>query len=654
MKRHPFTILLAVAMAAAVAQAAEEKTSEPDFTTLIEPGLTYVNVHGNAAKFREDTGIKDNFTGGIEKFLMTGKVGKDLELTLEGRGIFNAHDYKVQLELVKPDFWFLRAGYTEWRKYYNGNGGYYSTNNLGQVFVPQNQDLHLDLRNIFVEIGLIRPNLPKITLGYERQEKEGMKSLTEWGTANYTNTITKTSTNKKIWPSYKAVDEHTDIVRLELEHDIKNIHVGNEFRYEHYQAKNITYNTDTGYLPPLTNAPTKSTYTQEMKNDLFWNAFHVDSHLNEQVYWSLGYLYSRFDGDDGFDRLSGSSHYYTTAVDLDSQSHVLNGNIMYQPHKTLTLNVGVQAEKSDQDSYQTGVTTASTLFLTQVDKRNLEENIGVRWTAIPFTTLYGEIKLVQEQEYLDYNLTPAQHGITLRDTQVNTQCQNFKIGFNSAPLPRMTISGYYRHGIREDDFDSFQEFTISQRFISDEVAAKLTLRPCSRVNLAFKYQLILSDINTLGTYTNLTAASGRYSSQIYTLSATLTPINRLYLTGLLSYQDTYTASAYNNVTGFKPYRGDVYTALASVGYALDNKTDLTAEYSFSYADNSNDAIIYGGVLDYGLDYRRHGIQVGLKRQLTKNLVGILRYGYFEYVESSTGGINNYRANMITASCAMRF
>jgi hypothetical protein len=45
---------------------------------------------------------------------------------------------------------------------------------------------------------------------------------------------------------------------------------------------------------------------------------------------------------------------------------------------------------------------------------------------------------------------------------------------------------------------------------------------------------------------------------------------------------------------------------------------------------------------------------GFRRQLAKNVVGSLRYGFFEYVEDSTGGINNYRANVVTASCAIRF
>ncbi len=665
MNRHFLFLSLAIGLAAALAQAEDTNNSA---VVIVEPGVTFAGVTGNKAKFREDTGIKDGWTGGIEAFELNTKAGKDLELSIDGRGLFDAHDYKLQLELVKPEYWFFRAGYTEWRKYYNGNGGYLATNNLGPVYFPQDQNLHIDLRNIFVEVGLLRPNLPKITLGYERQEKEGMKSMLEWGTMNYTNTVTGASTNKRLWPSFKGIDERTDIVRLEAEHDIKNIHIGNEFRYEHFQARNAVYDTTAGYLPPysvgnpisaLNRTNQTTTYTENFKNDLFCNTFHVDSHLNEKTYWSLGYLFSRFDGNDGFDRTvnpdpSGSSHYYTTAVDLSRESHVLNASLMYDLHKKLTLSLGLQAEMSDDEAYQTGYNGSSTLLLTETDARSLEENIGLRWTAIPFTTIYADVKLAQEQTYYNYDLSPTQHGVALRDTQVNTQRQNFKIGFNSSPLPRVTLSGYYRHGIREDDFDVDQIFIICQQSDTDEVAAKLTLRPCSRVSLAFKYQLLLNDINTLSTYTNLASASGRYSSSIYTLSATVTPINRLYITGLVSYQDTYTGSAYNNLPQISLYRGDVYTALLTAGYALDNKTDLTAEYSFSYSDNFNNDVLTGGGYDYGMDMRRHGIQVGIRRQLAKNVVANLRYGYFEYVEGSTGGINNYRANMVTASCGIRF
>ena len=448
MNRIPSSISLAAALAigltAATMRAADTNTT--DSTVTIEPGASYAHVTGNQAKFREDTWTKDGWTGGIQDFKLNTKLAKDLLLDVDGHALFDAHDYKLRLELTKPEFWFLHAGYTEYRQYFNGNGGYFATNHFGPVVAPANQDLNLDMRNFFVEVGLIRPDLPKITIGYERQEKHGLESLLEWGTAN---------SNKKIWPSYMGVDEHTDIIKLEVEHDIKNVHIGDEFRYEHYQAANPTYDMSSGYLSPYTTVSTNTTCQDNLKNDLFCNTFHVESYLNEQVYCSFGYLFSRFDGDDGMTRNTapptiGAAQYYTTAVSLESDSHVLNANLMYDPFKTLSVNVGLQGEMTDQEAFQTAVLATNktpttiagpgTLYLTETDTRSLEENIGVRWTGIPFTTVYAEGKLLQEQQYINYNLNPVSFGVGLLDQTIDTQSQDFKIGFNSSPLSRLSSS----------------------------------------------------------------------------------------------------------------------------------------------------------------------------------------------------------------------
>ena len=55
--------------------------------------------------------------------------------------------------------------------------------------------------------------------------------------------------------------------------------------------------------------------------------------------------------------------------------------------------------------------------------------------------------------------------------------------------------------------------------------------------------------------------SGQYDANIYSVSATVVPISRLYLTGLFSLQDTHTLSE------IATYKGNVYTVLGAAGYA---------------------------------------------------------------------------------------
>ena len=688
MKRNNLTIALMVAIALgfwfvkvfaadgakSVDQIKTDSTVVSDTTGSVTPSVTYAGVTGNKSAFREATGIKDGWSGGAEDFKLSSKINKDTDLTIDGRGLFGAEDYKLNLELVKPEVYFVQAGYSTWRKYYNDMGGFYPTNSAGAgVFIPQNQDLHIDIRKIFFEAGLTVPNLPKVTVGYERQEKEGMKSMLEWGSV-YTNAATQL----KLYPSFKAIDEKTDIVKLHVEQDVKKIHFGDDFRYEHFQAADAQYDA-TYYLPPIAILNTNTTYYESYKNDLFSNTFHMDSHVNDKFYWSMGYMFNEFDGGDGF-RIStwpvpttavpapvpgGTAlEYFTTAVNLNSDSHVLNANFMYEPCKTVILNAGLQGEHTDSSALETGYQAAYATplagpetYTTETDKRSLNENFGIRYVGLPFTTIYAEGNLAEEQTDYTWNLNPAANGVANMIEQINSQREAVKVGFNTSPISRTTLSVYYKHSIGDDDFGyltTSTNFFIAQRMVSDEFVTKLTLRPTARVMVALQYKLAVTDIGLNSFNQPIYSGSGNYQSSTYTLSTTVTPINRLYLTGLASYQDTITSSIYNGSPFIAPYRGNVYTALASIGYAIDNKTDITAGYDFSYQNNFSSSVDAAGGYNYGTDDRRHSIKVGLKRKITKNVTSNIRYEYDENVENSTGGINNYRANVVTAACVIRF
>ena len=186
---------------------------------------------------------------------------------------------------------------------------------------------------------------------------------------------------------------------------------------------------------------------------------------------------------------------------------------------------------------------------------------------------------------------------------------------------------------------------------------KLTLRPCSRFMTAFTYQLTATDIKTAEAGVPFlvpkgSRQSGNYDASIYSVSATVTPISRLYLTGLFSFQDTRTVAFANDNPSVIAYRGNVYTVVGTAGYALDKKTDLTVEYTYSRSDNFTDNSADG--LPLGIDNQRHGLIVGLQRKLTDHILARLRYGYYEYNERSNGGIDNYVAHLAGASCTVRF
>ena len=166
---------------------------------------------------------------------------------------------------------------------------------------------------------------------------------------------------------------------------------------------------------------------------------------------------------------------------------------------------------------------------------------------------------------------------------------------------------------------------------------KLTLRPCSRFSVAFTYQLVATDIRTVSEAIPVVAPggslqSGNYDANIYSVSATVTPMSRWYLTGYFSLQDTRTVAFANDNPSVLTYRGNVYTVMGTTGYALDRVTDLTLQYSYSRSDNFTDNSSAG--LPLGLDFQRHALLAGISRKISKNVIARLRYGFYEYDESA--------------------
>jgi mono/diheme cytochrome c family protein len=82
------------------------------------------DVQGNKAKFRELEGVTDGFSGGLEKFSLTQKLGPDEKFSLDGHLLEPQQDFGLKLALDKTDLGFVHAGFEQWRKYYSTDGGY--------------------------------------------------------------------------------------------------------------------------------------------------------------------------------------------------------------------------------------------------------------------------------------------------------------------------------------------------------------------------------------------------------------------------------------------------------------------------------------------------------------------------------------------------
>ncbi len=700
------------------ADEAANKESEPEFT--ITPVVTFSDVSGNKSKFREDTWTRDGWTGGLQNFDWHRKVDKDTEFSLGGRGIIDQRDYDIQMDLTKHDFGFIRGGFTQYPKYFDAAGGYYPLFNVPSINLSKPADM--DIGRIFFEAGLTLPDMPKITFGYEHQYKDGTKSMVEWGSVTETlpasaGSFPTGSVSKKILPGLKNIDENVDLFKLGIDHNIGSLNLGDNFYFEKYNNNTSRLDDSNYYLTPTVtggvtypvNSSKFTVYNEEFHHDMFANTYHMDQHINDKVYWSAGYMFTAVEGGGAFSSANlyngalvgglpavygtGDAYYNIPVININEHSSVGNLNLMVGPFKDLIAYAGVQGEKTHTESFMYGnfatITAAGSPATTAdyrdaytvLDKKSVEESLGVRYTMIPYTTLYAEAKFAedsygQDETQIDFTTPGNSYGSSVATEVLK---QQYKAGFNTSPWARMTWSTQYMHSRNQNDYaplaltgaantagNAYIGFIKDLTFDTDEVSTKLTLRPCSRVSLTLKYQMTSTDIKSQSL--NGTIPACQYYQNIYSMGATWTPINRLFLTGLICYQDTLTTTFDNGSNTVLPFRGNVYSVIGNAGYALDMKSDLDFQMTYSHSDNFVNNGGYGPTLglataalnsaQYGLPYMVSddltNASIGWKHRINDHTSVGVRFGFWNNHEPSSGGINDYSAYVVSASYTFRF
>jgi predicted porin len=153
--------------------------------------------------------------------------------------------------------------------------------------------------------------------------------------------------------------------------------------------------------------------------------------------------------------------------------------------------------------------------------------------------------------------------------------------------------------------------------------------------------------------------TGEITKHVITESITWSPLARLYLQTdvavVLNQTDT-PASKINLTPNTSPtvvnFRNDYWTVTASVGYILNDKTDLRADYSFYCANDHFKNAAVG--LPYGLGATENTFSVTAGRQIAKNVRLLLKYSYFTYEDVTSGNHNNYEAHSIYSGLQYRF
>ncbi|MCF8039015.1 MAG: hypothetical protein K9K79_06835 [Desulfohalobiaceae bacterium] len=646
-------------------EAFEEEAQGGETELSMTGNYHYIDVDGDESQFREHFWTDDGSIGGVKRFSLKSSLREDTAFRAEGHAQFGNHDYGLELRLDKEDTGYLRGGFSEYRKYFDDSGGFFEP--FPNSSFDLNRDLELDIGSFFVEAGITRPDWPQVRFVYEHHYKDGEKSLTRWGG------VTQSGETRNIFPTFKEVDQTRDTFITEIDHTVKKVKLHDRFLYEHFDSETTRFeesrDLDAGTSESVTVAESED-------SDRLFNTFYSEVNIHDTIYASVGYLYSNYEGDADFDMVtvpfneSFDKNWSASEIDLDQDSHLVNLNLMAGPYRDVRLSGGIKSEWTDtrgdteavltEIGFGGGLDEPEADIFSDKDSQGFEENLEIRYTGLPGTTLYGQGRWSQyDIDLFEREIEDGSLGFE-RDTDTDRDQTRYKAGFSTKPLRFITLAAHYKWEDTENDYDhdtdtvpdGYSAFILAQDITKNEVGARISLQPRSWVRTSFAYRLEDTEVDTVFDNDPSEVRSGNYDANVYTLDITVTPVANLFLSLAPSYWDIRGEAHDNGVDSVIPYEGDVFSTVASASYALDEKTRLRLDYTYSRTKNFTDNSENG--LPLLKDDRLQRLRTGLSRKLSDNLEAELVYNFFDYDGDHNNGQNDYDAHLMGLSVSLNF
>jgi hypothetical protein len=689
---------------AMTATAAEEQPEE--YKNWIEFGVGGVITSGDRAQFEQQHWLPgDQPYGGIQDLHYEQTVGKNTTLTVDGHAIWDTNDYDIHVELAKPNLGYIKASFTEFRTWYDGNGGFFPHNDV--FFNPPYPEMHIDRGDAWIELGLRAPNWPEITIRYEHEFRDGQKDSTTWGDTSLTGLAVNPT--RKIVPSFRDIDEKRDIFSFEASKTFGNTDVLLGMRYEHNtDDDSLNMERSAGSVGVVPGGQRKVTQTQNDDVDLFSGHGITETRFSDSLWFTTGYSYTTITNDVSGTRIYGTEWdeaFGKPVPTLGSRDHafidlagteqvkenLFNANLFWIPLENLTVLTGFRfahenintdstflAEEpvpntppftptNPQGGFHYGLGEPA-FGGTDADYNLFAERLELRYTGIKDWLFYFEGEWDEEWGHVN-EFQNIDEPVPL-DKDTNALGQKYTVGANWYPTTQLTLSGQYyyqRASYGEDVITATFPALINQDWNTNDLNVRITFRPkipawLGTLSLVTRYDFVRTAIDGQWFVDSETLAeeqTGVIKQHVISEALNWNPVARFYLQANFSYTLNQTDTPANNID-LVPYtsptvtnfRNDYWTVTTSAGYIIDDKTDFYVDYYFYCAnDYSNNAAV---AVPYGMGATEYSVSATLTRQLTKQVRLLLRYGYNNYRDETSGGHNNYRANSIFSSLQVRF
>jgi hypothetical protein len=685
------------------APVAEETAELPPNWVDVTVGGAFTS--GDKAAYQRRVGQDGDFYGGISDMHLESTVD-DITWTLDGHAMFGNEDYELLLGLEKEGLGYIQAGYREFRNWYDGSGGYMPT----IPWIDNDDELHVDRGEVWIEAGLRMENLPEMTLGYSHGWRDGMKDSTSWGYSELTN-------DYHILPSVTDIDEETDTITLDIadaiggtDYDIGLVY--RRVRNQDTRTESYMHDTGAGEEDITVND------TLQYDSDMFNGHLSLTRKFGEKLMASFGYFYTTMDTDISGERegrtnatddlYTGAAHgVWGLAGGAQVQMHVLNASVWWNPYESLAIVPSIRAEFTDQSADGWNVESrrnvdvgfdgntgadpdavvdnaAAGIWPTGADAGRLEERdntssndweeiteaLEVRYDGVENVLFYGSAEFTQSSgdyfhsTYTDRHINTFTPTTISRWTDSDLDIQKYTLGANWYPLSKLSFSAqaYYREYDQELD-SKFAGGTGEDAQIAEhknetvDLNLRMTWRALPTLTFITRYDYQQTEIDNLGYNNQVKYASSVESADIesHTISETVTwmPISRMYVQGVVSYTMSETDTPANDwvPTSIADSDNDYLMANLAVGYALDQKTDITAGYSYYYSDNYT---LPATGVGYGMNLEEHVFSLRLNRWINPNMVWNVGYGYYNSNDGTSGGQNDFDAHMVSTGLQIRF
>ncbi|MEK6767145.1 MAG: hypothetical protein AABY49_13095 [Planctomycetota bacterium] len=623
-------------------------------------------------KFSEDWQLKDDsFIGGLEHLKLRYPLKEGWLLKSEIKTLPGQRNHDLILELSKNDLFYARLHYERFPHYYDNSGGVYQ--NFATPFFVIPEEPGTDRQNLLLEIGLTLPDLPIFTFSYEKRLRDGEISSLTWGEA------TEGAVSRMIVPTVKEVNDDVNIIKIgsEYKHDIANIEVEQRWEFTDLESVRTEKNFTNG-LPSAADATVvdeKDTYYESSQTTV-----KIDKTINKKLSLSGGYRYTKVDNDsEQFVKTfrdtgavnAGSRNWSDPNSDSDVNSHLWNLNLLAKPIKDLTVQGFLRLKNIHRDSVSTWFDRTQVHDITaRTNNTTFGEGIRVAYKRIPRIAPYleaewqqGDIEIKEKENRTDF---------FQRDTDSDYDKQTYTIGLSFYPFKRFSGSVQYRKEITKNEYDDdldtesptaivpggYSAFIDKQDFDTDIYTTRLTAHPTSSVSATFRHEYRAQEIDSK--MEGLDRELAHVDMQTFSGSVIFTPISNLFLTSMVMRQNlrVKTRAREDARTPTRAFEGDSTTFVNTAIFALNEKTEFSADYQVSLTGNHDESVTNYAPDPIGLplehDYTMQALTLGVKHKIRKNMTLWSKYSLYDYDESHIADIDDYTDHLFAVGGEVRF